>query len=63
VSRTEQSWHRTGEQEADGRKTSADDADGDFKIRPLYNVRLVPGRIDSVSNVDEKLESDNGDYG
>jgi hypothetical protein len=29
----------------------------------FHNVRLVPGRVDGVSNVDEELESDDGDYG
>jgi hypothetical protein len=63
VRRTEQGWHGTSKQEADRGEASADYADCDFKVRPFHNVRLVPGRVDGVSNVDEELESDDGDYG
>jgi hypothetical protein len=50
-------------QEADGRKARTDYADGDFEVRPFYNVRLVPGRVGRVSNVDEELQPDDGYYG
>jgi hypothetical protein len=63
VRRTEQGWHGTSKQEADRGEASADYADCDLKVRPFHNVRLVPGRVDGVCNVDEELEPDDGNYG